>query len=91
MDRSKVEAWTRFYDQVIGRGPQWPRELWFAAVEDALAAALGPEAQAVQEYRRDVAELLRIEREAERSDRELRIVRRQRGRVSELDSEDGEG
>ncbi|MGH6915064.1 MAG: hypothetical protein ACREH3_15340, partial [Geminicoccales bacterium] len=64
MDRAKVEAWTRFHDQVIGRGSKWPRELWFAAVEDALAAALGPDAQGVEGYRRDVAELLRIEREA---------------------------
>jgi hypothetical protein len=75
MDRSKVEAWTRFHDQVIGRGSQWPRELWFAAVEDALAAALGPDAQPVQDYRRDVAELLRIERETERVDRDEERLR----------------
>jgi hypothetical protein len=75
MDRSKVEAWTRFYDQGIGRGRQWPRELWFAAVEDALAAALGPDAQAAQDYRRDVAELLRIEQKAERSERDEERLR----------------
>jgi hypothetical protein len=83
MDRSKVEAWTRFHDQVIGRGPQWPRELWFAAVEDALAAALGPDTQAVQDYRRDVAELLRIERETERSDRDEERLRQLAAQIRE--------
>jgi hypothetical protein len=61
MDRAKAKAWRRFYDQVLSR-PDWPRGLRFAAVEDALRAALGTESRLLADYRADLAELLRLER-----------------------------
>ena len=63
MDPAKVEAWQRFYDQVLSRS-DWPRGLWFAAVEDALRAAFGPDSRLLADYRSDVDELLRLERTA---------------------------
>ena len=63
MDPAKVKAWQRFYDQVLS-GSDWPRGLWFAAVEDALRAAFGADSRLLADYRADVAELLRLERAA---------------------------
>ncbi len=63
MDPAKVKAWQRFYDQVLSRS-DWPRGLWFAAVEDALRAAFGPDSRLLADYRADVDELLRLERTA---------------------------
>src|SRR5688572_10992761 len=63
MDPAKVKAWQRFYDQVLSRS-DWPRGLWFAAVEDALRAAFGPDSRLLEGYRTDVEELLQLERRA---------------------------
>ena len=48
MDPAKVEAWQRFRDQVLSRS-DWPRRLWFAAVEDALRAAFGADSRLLAE------------------------------------------
>jgi chromosome segregation ATPase len=61
MGRAEAKAWQRFNDQVLSR-PDWPRGLRFAAIEDALRAALGVESRLLAEYRADLAELLRLER-----------------------------
>ena len=63
MDPAKIEAWQRFREQVL-HNPGWPRELWFAALEDGLQAALGDDSRLLADYRRDRAELLLLERRA---------------------------
>jgi hypothetical protein len=56
------EGWEQFYDRVVVRGGKWPRGLWFAAVEDALRAALPAHSPLLVQYRQDVGELAEIER-----------------------------
>ena len=63
MDPAKAKAWEHFCDRVLC-DTSWPRGLWFAAVEDALAAALGADARLLADYRADVAELLGLQRAA---------------------------
>ncbi len=69
MDPAKIDAWQRFRDQVL-RPTDWPRGLWFTAVEDGLRAALGAESRLLADYREDVVELLDIERAASGSYRD---------------------
>ena len=59
-----LETWQRFYDRVVERGSDWPRNLWFAAVEDGLSAALPAQSRLLVQYRQDVAELRELERTA---------------------------
>jgi hypothetical protein len=66
-----LETWERFYDRVVVRGSDWPRNLWFAAVEDGLSAALPAPSPLLVQYRQDVAELRELERTATGSDRDL--------------------
>jgi chromosome segregation ATPase len=63
MDPAKVKAWQRFYNQILSRS-DWPRDLWFAAVEDRLRAAFGSDSRLLAGYRAGVDELLRLERAA---------------------------
>ena len=63
MDPAKAAMWQRFYDRVLS-DKSWPRELWFAAVEDALKAALPQGSRLVEDFQTDVAELTRLERAA---------------------------
>jgi chromosome segregation ATPase len=56
------ESWEQFYDRVVVRGGKWPRGLWFAAVEDALRAALPAQSPLLAQYRKDIGELAEIER-----------------------------
>jgi hypothetical protein len=59
-----LETWERFYDRVVERGSDWPRNLWFAAVEDGLSAALPAQSRLLVQYRQDVVELRELERTA---------------------------
>jgi hypothetical protein len=59
-----LETWERFYDRVVVRGSDWPRNLWFAAVEDGLSAALPAPSPLLVQYRQGVAELRELERTA---------------------------
>ncbi|HEX6114414.1 MAG TPA: hypothetical protein VFZ10_19130, partial [Geminicoccaceae bacterium] len=56
------ESWEQFYDRVVVGGRNWPRNLWFAAVEDGLRAALPAHSPLLAQYRQDVGELAEIER-----------------------------
>lgn len=62
MGPAGVNAWQRFFDHVVTKGADWPQDLWFAAVEDGLAATLGAQATLVEAFRRDAAELLALDR-----------------------------
>jgi hypothetical protein len=64
MSSVTLETWERFYDRVVVRGSDWPRNLWFAAVEDGLSAALPAQSRLLVQYRQDVAELRELERTA---------------------------
>jgi chromosome segregation ATPase len=59
-----LTAWERFYERVVARGGNWPRALWFAAVEDGLEGALPENSRLLAEYRRHVAEWKQLEGEA---------------------------
>jgi chromosome segregation ATPase len=61
MEPVKTESWERFYDRVVAHGADWPRDLWFAAVGDAMAGAAPPGSDLASEFRRDVAELQALE------------------------------
>jgi uncharacterized phage infection (PIP) family protein YhgE len=65
-----LETWERFYDRVVQRGSDWPRNLWFAAVEDGLRAALPAQSRLLVQYRQDVAALRELEREVPESYRD---------------------
>jgi hypothetical protein len=75
-----LETWERFYDRVILRGSDWPRNLWFAAVEDGLSAAFPAQSPLLVQYRQDVAELRELERTATGSYRDLT-------RIAQLEAE----
>jgi chromosome segregation ATPase len=62
MDSATRETWERFYDRVVVKGRNWPRGLWFAAVEDGLRAGLPAQSPLLAQYRQDVAELVELER-----------------------------
>lgn len=62
MDPAKISTWKRFYDEVVLHGGDWPRDLWFAAVADAIAAAEPEGSELSAAMRRDVAELQELER-----------------------------
>ena len=80
---AKLKAWQRFGDRVASN-PDWPRSLWLAAVDDALAAALGPESRIYAEFRTQVGELLTLERASPRGYQdELRIAELE-GRIERL-------
>jgi chromosome segregation ATPase len=74
MAASSLRAWERFYERVVARGGNWPRALWFAAVEDGLAGALTEGSRLLSEYRRHVAEWNRLESEAAGSHRNAQRV-----------------
>jgi hypothetical protein len=80
MAASSLRAWERFYERVVARGCNWPRALWFAAVEDGLAGALTESSRLLSEYRRHVAEWNRLESEAAGSHRNAQ-------RVAQLEAE----
>jgi hypothetical protein len=75
-----LETWQRFYERVVERGSDWPRNLWFAAVEDGLSAALPAQSRLLVQYRQDVAELRELERTASASYRDLT-------RIAQLEAE----
>ncbi len=56
------ESWEQFYDRVVVHGRNWPRSLWFAAVEDGLRTALPAHSPLLAQYRKDIGELAEIER-----------------------------
>ncbi len=60
MDPARAQAWERFFDKVVARGGDWPPHLWFAAVEDGLAAALSRQSPLVEAFCRDTTELLAL-------------------------------
>ncbi len=62
MDPITLETWQRFYERVVKRGSDWPRNLWLAAVEDGLRAALPAQSRLLVQYRQDVAALQELER-----------------------------
>ena len=64
-----LETWERFYERVVKRGSDWPRNLWLAAVEDGLRAALPAQSRLLVQYRQDVAALRELERAAPGSSR----------------------
>jgi hypothetical protein len=57
-----LETWERFYERVVKRGSDWPRNLWLAAVEDGLRATLPAQSRLLVQYRHDVAALRELER-----------------------------
>lgn len=61
MGAVSLMAWERFYKRVVARGGEWPRALWFAAVEDGLKGALPENCGPLTDYRRGVAELKQLE------------------------------
>jgi hypothetical protein len=71
MSSGTLDTWIRFYDRVVERGADWPRNLWFAAVEDGLRAALPAQSRLLVQYRQDVAELRELERAAAGSYRDV--------------------
>ncbi|MGH6900410.1 MAG: hypothetical protein ACREJ5_28325 [Geminicoccaceae bacterium] len=74
MAATSLTAWERFYERVVARGGNWPRALWFAAVEDGLAGALTENSRLLSEYRRHVAEWNLLESEAAGSHRNAQRV-----------------
>jgi hypothetical protein len=62
MNAITLETWERFYERVVKRGSDWPRNLWLAAVEDGLRAALPAQSRLLGQYRQDVAALQELER-----------------------------
>ncbi len=83
MDPARVKAWQRFRDQVL-RPTEWPRGLWFTAVEDGLQAALGAESRLLADYRQDVAELLDIERAASGSYRDEKRIGQLEAQIKQI-------
>jgi DNA repair exonuclease SbcCD ATPase subunit len=80
---TKLRAWQRFGDRVASN-PDWPRSLWLAAVDDALAAALGPESRMYAEFRTQVGELLTLERASPRGYQDERRIAELEGRIERL-------
>jgi chromosome segregation ATPase len=80
---TKLRAWQRFGDRVASN-PDWPRSLWLAAVDDALAAALGPESRMYAEFRAQVSELLTLERASPRGYQDERRIAELEGRIERL-------
>ena len=80
MDSVTRETWERFYDRVVVQGRDWPRSIWFAAVEDGLQAALPAQSRLLAQYRQDVAELQELERAGAGSSRDA-------ARVQQLEAE----
>ena len=62
MDQARIKRWERFYRDVVMRGSEWPRELWLAAVGDALTAALPEDSALPGDFRRTAAELQNLDR-----------------------------
>jgi chromosome segregation ATPase len=83
MDPAKARTWQRFRDRVVSNR-DWPRSLWLAAVEDALAAALGADSRLLADYRADVGELLGLERTARGSYHDERRIAVLEGRIKHL-------
>lgn len=83
MDPAKIEAWYRLRDQVL-QNPNWPRALWFTALEDGLRAAFGEESQLLADFRRDRAELLRLEQRASGSYHDGRRIEQLEAQISQL-------
>jgi chromosome segregation ATPase len=61
MAATSLATWERFYERVVVRGGNWPRALWFAAVEDGLKGALSEDSRLLAEYRRHIAEWQQLE------------------------------
>ena len=62
MSSITLETWERFYERVVKRSSDWPRNLWLAAVEDGLRAAIPHQSRLLAQYRQDVAALGELER-----------------------------
>jgi chromosome segregation ATPase len=84
MAAMSLAAWERFYERVVARGGNWPRALWFAAVEDGLAGALPENSRLLAEYRRHVAEWTQLEAEAAGSHRDAQRVAQLEGDIMRL-------
>lgn len=80
MDRARIDAWIRFYEEVVVAGGDWPAEAWFAAVGDAMAAALPADSQLLDLYREKVRTLLALEQKEDSGPDEAR-------RIAELERE----
>ncbi len=83
MDAAKIKSWRRFFERVVSSS-EWPRRMWLAAVEDALAAALGPDSRLVADYRADVAELLGLEQTARGTYHDEQRIAALEGRIKHL-------
>jgi hypothetical protein len=83
MDPAKVKAWQRFRERVL-YDTSWPRSLWLAAVEDALADALGTDSRLFADYRADVKELLGLERAARGSYHDEKRIAQLEGQIKRL-------
>jgi predicted nucleic acid-binding Zn-ribbon protein len=83
MDPAKVKAWQHFRERIL-YDTSWPRSLWLAAVEDALATALGADSRLLADYRADVAELLRLERAARGSYHDEKRLAELEGEIKRL-------
>ena len=57
-----LDIWERFYERVVKRSSEWPRNLWLAAVEDGLRAALPAQSRLLAHIVQDVAALGELER-----------------------------
>jgi hypothetical protein len=84
MAAMSLAAWERFYERVVARGGNWPRALWFAAVEDGLAGALPENSRLLAEYRRHVAEWTQLESEGAGSHRDAQRVAQLEGDIMRL-------
>ena len=84
MDSVTRETWERFYDRVVVRGRDWPRSLWFAAVEDGLRAGLPAQSPLLAQYRQDVAELAELERAGAGSYRDTTRVQQLEAEIKRL-------
>jgi hypothetical protein len=84
MAAMSLAAWERFYERVVARGGNWPRALWFAAVEDGLAGALPENSRLLAEYRRTVAEWTQLESEGAGSHRDAQRVAQLEGDIMRL-------
>jgi chromosome segregation ATPase len=84
MEPGKNESWGRFYDRVVVHGAEWPRDLWFAAVGDAMAAAEPPGSSLAADFQRDVAELQALERAGRGSYQDEQRIAQLEAQISRL-------
>jgi DNA repair exonuclease SbcCD ATPase subunit len=84
MERPKIDAWARFFDDVVSRSADWPRELWLVAVEDALSAALPAHSGLLEAFRRDHDEVRQLELAANGSVEDARRLEQLESQIERL-------